>query len=116
MATLRLVDTVDRVCSGVAGAPSRRPDASSAPGISQPGRGRRVSRLWKQARTNRWALVLGGAALVVAVLHLTRLGASPPGLYQDEATNGYQGWSLAHYGRDEHGHLLPLYFETFGDW
>ncbi|HEY6380045.1 MAG TPA: glycosyltransferase family 39 protein [Candidatus Dormibacteraeota bacterium] len=75
-----------------------------------------MSTRWGRLGADRWGLAIGVVALAVALLHVAHLGGSPPGLYQDEATNGYQAWALAHYGRDEHGHLLPLYLETFGDW
>src|SRR5262249_49469222 len=46
----------------------------------------------------------------------TRLGSTPPGLYQYEAINGYDAWALLHYGRDEFGHAAPLFLEGYGDW
>jgi hypothetical protein len=44
------------------------------------------------------------------------LGAVPPGLYVDESSIAYNAWAVAHYGVDEHGFHLPLYFEAFGEY
>lgn len=63
-----------------------------------------------------WTLAFAAAIVLVCVLHLSALGSSPPGLYVDEASVGYNAWSVAHTGYDEHGHHLPLYFEAFGEY
>ena len=55
------------------------------------------------------------AAAVVART-LTALAASPPGLYLDEASIGYNAWTIAHFGVDEHGNAWPLYFQAFGEY
>jgi len=54
--------------------------------------------------------------LAVALRNLAALGSVPRGFYQDEAAIGYDGWAIAHYGTDEHGAHLPLFFESFGDY
>jgi 4-amino-4-deoxy-L-arabinose transferase-like glycosyltransferase len=64
----------------------------------------------------RWCLGFGAAAFLLMVLHLSALGKSPPGLYVDEASVGYNAWAVAHTGHDEHGHFLPFYFEAFGEY
>src|SRR5207302_1496261 len=46
--------------------------------------------------------------------HLAGLEAAPPGLYADEATIGYNAWSIAHHGVDQNGHSWPLLFGDFG--
>ena len=60
------------------------------------------------------AFVLLAAAVVAR--NLTALSSSPPGLYLDEASIGYNAWSIAHFGADEHGNALPLYFQAFGEY
>jgi hypothetical protein len=52
----------------------------------------------------------------VLARNLVALGSSPPGLYADEASIGYNAWTIAHYGVDEHGAVFPLYFQAFGEW
>ena len=60
------------------------------------------------------AFAVLGAAL--AARNLTALSTTPPGLYVDEASIGYNAWTVANFGVDEHGHSLPLYFEAFGEY
>ncbi|MEK7165243.1 MAG: glycosyltransferase family 39 protein [Patescibacteria group bacterium] len=45
-----------------------------------------------------------------------RLTSSPAGLYIDEASIGYNAYSLLTTGRDEHGKSIPLFFEAFGEY
>jgi hypothetical protein len=54
--------------------------------------------------------------LVLLARNLIDLSGSPPGLYIDEASIGYNAWAVAHFGVDEHGIRLPLYFEAFGEF
>ncbi|MFN2583100.1 MAG: hypothetical protein ABR498_10210, partial [Candidatus Dormibacteria bacterium] len=58
-------------------------------------------------------VLLGGA---VAARNLLGLATVPPGSYVDESSVAYNAWSVAHYGVDEHGVHLPLYFEAFGEY
>jgi hypothetical protein len=75
---------------------------------AEPDAGRFHRRLWIGA-----IAVLG--ALVV-VRSLVDLSGSPPGLYVDEASIGYNAWTIAHFGVDEHGIHFPLFFEAFGEY
>ncbi|HET7769434.1 MAG TPA: glycosyltransferase family 39 protein [Chloroflexota bacterium] len=54
-------------------------------------------------------------ALALA-LRLWALGENPPGLDSDEASIGYNAYAIARTGRDEHGSVLPLAFEAFGEF
>jgi 4-amino-4-deoxy-L-arabinose transferase-like glycosyltransferase len=67
-------------------------------------------------REQRWSVAFAAVGFVLAVLHLSALQSSPPGLYLDEASVGYNAWAVAHTGHDEHGHFLPFYFEAFGEY
>ena len=42
-------------------------------------------------------------------LRLFALDAVPPGLNQDEATIGYDAWTIANYGMDRNQSVLPPY-------
>ena len=42
------------------------------------------------------------------------MDSTPPGLYVDEAAIGYNAYTISHTGRDEHGHILPLFLESYG--
>lgn len=57
-------------------------------------------------------LILG----IGAFLRLYNLTAFPAGLNADEASLGYNAYSLIQTGRDEHGHVWPINFESFGDF
>jgi hypothetical protein len=64
---------------------------------------------------------LGGVAaacLVVAIaVSFVPLGTgNPPGFYRDESGIALNAALLADSGRDEYQALLPLYFESYGDW
>jgi hypothetical protein len=77
-------------------------------GDREPDAGRGHRRLWIGA-------VAVCAALVV-VRNIVDLAGSPPGLYVDEASIGYNAWTIAHFGVDEHGIHFPLFFEAFGEY
>ncbi len=63
-----------------------------------------------------WGAALSVTVAVVVAQRLAGLGYSPPGLYNDEASIGYNAWAIAHYGVDEHGARMPLYFQAFGEY
>ena len=63
-------------------------------------------------RTFRIAAV--AILLLAAVLRIWGLDQVPPGLFCDEAGNGYNAYSLLKSGRDEEGKFLPLYVWSFG--
>lgn len=48
-------------------------------------------------------------------LRVYKLDSAPPSISWDEAAVGYNAWTIANYGRDEYGKLLPLYFRSFGE-
>lgn len=55
--------------------------------------------------------------IIAFVLRFYKLGEIPPSINWDEAALGYNAFSIAETGRDEHGVLLPLqYFASFGDY
>lgn len=54
--------------------------------------------------------------LVAAILRLWNLGNIPPHLTPDEASLGYNVYSILKTGRDEFGKFLPIIFKSFGDF
>ncbi len=52
--------------------------------------------------------------LLAAALRLPGLDKVPPPLNQDEASRGYDAWSLWTTGRDRHGRAWPMFLESFG--
>lgn len=61
-------------------------------------------------------LLLALIFIVAAALRLYALGRVPAGFFCDEASVGYNAYSILQTGRDEHGELLPLYFRAFGEY
>lgn len=54
---------------------------------------------------------------VASLLRLFRLDQNPPSLYWDEASLGYNAFSILTTGHDEHGEFLPLArFVAYGDY
>jgi len=68
-------------------------------------------------RTHRLALWLMVLVLLLGSgLRIVALEQSPPGLAPDEASNGYDAYSMWHTGRDQHGILLPTAFGALNDY
>ncbi|HCE45729.1 MAG TPA: hypothetical protein DET40_19475 [Lentisphaeria bacterium] len=61
-----------------------------------------------------WTAIL--LCLLSIALHFYRIRTIPPGLSIDEAAVLYNAYCIAETGADEHGKILPLYFESFGDY
>lgn len=62
-------------------------------------------------------LLLATIILLAAFLRLYKLGSVPLSLYWDEASLGYNAYSILATGRDEHGRFLPgTNFAAFGDY
>lgn len=67
---------------------------------------------------NRFLLYLS-IFLAIAVgsgLRVYQLGTIPWALNRDEASIGYNAYSILDTGRDEHGVSWPINVESFGDW
>jgi 4-amino-4-deoxy-L-arabinose transferase-like glycosyltransferase len=60
-----------------------------------------------------WLLIV---LLIAGALRLWNLGGTPPGLTPDEASLGYNAYSILKTGRDEFGTKLPIIFKSFGDF
>ncbi|OGM57813.1 hypothetical protein A3A50_02255 [Candidatus Woesebacteria bacterium RIFCSPLOWO2_01_FULL_38_20] len=54
--------------------------------------------------------------VIAGILRLWNLGNIPPHLTPDEASLGYNAYSILKTGRDEYGTLLPVIFKSFGDY
>lgn len=70
----------------------------------------------KSRVSSRW-LWLTLIVILAIFLRLYRLSSLPPALSWDEASIGYNAYSVLKTGRDEHGRFLPLdTFVAFGDY
>jgi len=50
-----------------------------------------------------------------SILRFYKLDENPPSITWDEASVGYNAYTIAHWGKDEWGKILPLAFKSFGD-
>ena len=66
----------------------------------------------------RWALpALLICTIVLAVsVRIIGITENPPGFFTDEASIGYNAYTLLHSGKDEHGEGWPVLFESLGDF
>jgi len=53
--------------------------------------------------------------ILAILLRFYNLNSYPVGFHQDEASLGYNGYSLMLTGKDDNGNKLPLYIDMFGD-
>jgi 4-amino-4-deoxy-L-arabinose transferase-like glycosyltransferase len=72
------------------------------------------SKLSREGRRALWWMV--GVLLLGAALRFVALEESPPGLAPDEASNGYDAYSIALTGRDQHGEWLPTTAASLNDY
>jgi 4-amino-4-deoxy-L-arabinose transferase-like glycosyltransferase len=54
--------------------------------------------------------------LIATVLRLIHLGSTPVSLDWDEASLGYNAYSILQTGKDEYGEFFPLSIKSFGDY
>ncbi len=59
--------------------------------------------------------LLGVIFILAIFLRIYKLDQYPVGFHQDEASLGYNGYSLMLTGKDDNGNKLPLYIDMFGD-
>lgn len=63
---------------------------------------------------NHWFLIISIGLAVI--LRLWKLESIPPHLTPDEASLGYNAYSILKTGKDEYGEFLPIVFKSFGDY
>jgi len=61
------------------------------------------------------SLFLGAIFLIAFILRFYSLNQFPVGFHIDEASLGYNGYSMLLTGKDENNQKLPLYIDMFGD-
>lgn len=60
--------------------------------------------------------ILLAIVLIGLILRFYMLGANPPSLNWDEASTGYNAYSILKTGKDEYGTFLPLSIRSFDDY
>jgi 4-amino-4-deoxy-L-arabinose transferase-like glycosyltransferase len=61
-------------------------------------------------------VVILSILLLAFVLRFYHLSTNPPGLYWDEASLGYNAYSILKTGKDEYSKFLPTIFRSYGDY
>lgn len=60
-------------------------------------------------------ILFGIIVLISIVTRFTALSKYPPSITWDEASVGYNAYTIIHWGKDEWGKTLPITFKSFGD-
>ncbi|MCK5056491.1 MAG: glycosyltransferase family 39 protein [Candidatus Aminicenantes bacterium] len=61
-------------------------------------------------------LLLVAIMCIALFIRFYKLGDNPVGLFRDEASTGYDAYSMLKTGRDQYGTFLPLFSRSFGDY
>jgi 4-amino-4-deoxy-L-arabinose transferase-like glycosyltransferase len=72
-----------------------------------------LKKVFMLRRENKLLLLI---LFLAFVLRFYQISSQPPGLYWDEASIGYNAYSILKTGRDESGEFLPLAFKAFGEY
>lgn len=67
-------------------------------------------------RKNFFAIIFFLIVLIATFLRFHELGANPPSLNWDEASHGYNSYSILQTGKDEYGTLFPISIRSFDDY
>lgn len=67
-------------------------------------------------KKNRTLILLILISLLALFLRLWKLGSVPPSLNWDEASWGYNAYSILKTGRDEYGEFFPFILKSLGDF
>lgn len=62
----------------------------------------------------KWIIVF--ILLIAFILRINKITQVPPSLNWDEASIGYNAYSIIKTGRDEWGKTLPIHFKSFGEY
>lgn len=60
--------------------------------------------------------IVGALVIISLFLRLYQIDKVPPSLNIDEASEGYNAYSLLHTGKDRYGEKLPILFRSFGSF
>lgn len=67
-------------------------------------------------KKNKLLILLTLISFVALALRLWKLGNIPPSIHWDEASWGYNAYSILKTGKDEYGNFMPFIFKAFGDY
>lgn len=66
--------------------------------------------------TSKNKILLGFILLIFFITRLYKISDIPPSVYWDEASIGYNAYSITQTGKDEWGDFLPIHFRAFGEF
>ncbi len=61
-------------------------------------------------------ILLGGIVILAAVVRVVDISDNPPGFFTDEASFGYNAYTILKSGEDEYGESFPILFRSFGEY
>ena len=64
----------------------------------------------------KYLMIVFSIAIVTLVTRFVNLSKSPPHLSNDEVSLAYDAYSRSKTLRDEHNNLIPISFESHGDY
>ncbi len=74
------------------------------------------SLLYTHIEMKKFTILLVIIIALATLLRFWQLGSIPPSPDWDEASLGYNAYSILHTGRDEYGKQFPIILESFGDY
>ena len=75
-----------------------------------------MSFMKKKTKKLIYSYILVITILLSFLLRVINLDSNPPHLTPDEASLGYNAYSILKTGKDEYGKVLPFVFKSFGDY
>lgn len=73
----------------------------------------RITNILTKLKNNKIIIVI---LFLSGLIRLWNLGSIPSSLTPDEASLGYNSYSILKTGKDEHGSFFPFVFKSFGDY
>lgn len=67
-------------------------------------------------KINLSSILLILVIILAFAIRVYRLSDIPSGFFTDEASIGYNAYSVLHYGSDEYGKPFPFFFQAFGEY
>ena len=78
--------------------------------------GNKLNLKFKAKNEKKKNIILFLIFLLAFFLRVYKINSIPGFLNRDEASIGYNAYSILKTAKDEHNKILPLFFESFGDW
>lgn len=115
---LSLVHPSDEVSEKPGRTPARGRTRARGRAGGQPYAGLISSYLRWNSDSQQTAVLIGLACILLVAVLVRTVGITdnPPGFFTDEASIGYNAYTILKHGVDEHGESWPVLFEAFGEF